>query len=138
MRYVIGVLLLCLLSAGSVQAQPSQQVIIEETLRVYPGVPWSQCFTVPRSILVIQVSSVGDRATEPARLLFRPDRQTVRPESYLATPLGVNEIVSAHTVEEGAYCYDVSVRGQYVHIDPSSAERLSKSVSLRVMMTPLP
>ena len=138
MRYVIGVLLLCLLSAGTVQAQPSQQVIIEETLRIYPGVPWSKCFNLPKSILVIQVSSVGDHATEPARLLFRPNRQTVRLESYLATPLGLDEIVGAHTVEEGAYCYDLSVRSQHVDIDPSSAERLSKSVTLRVMMTPQP
>ena len=138
MRYVIGVLLLCLLSAGTVQAQPSQQVIIEETLRIYPGGAWSKCLDVPRSTLTVQASAAGLRTPETAHLLFRPNRQTVRPDSYLAVPLDLEEIVSAHTVEAGVYCYDVSVTSNHPDMDPSRPERPFKSAHIRVTLTELP
>lgn len=139
MRYVLATtVLLCLLSVGTVQAQPGEQVVIDEVLRIYPGGAWSQCLEAPRSTLTIQASAAGLRTPETAHLLFRPNRQTVRPDSYLAVPLDLEQIVSAHTVETGVYCYDVSVTSNHPDMDPSRPERPFKSVHIRVTMTPMP
>lgn len=131
MRYV---LLACLLLiAIPAYAQPTETVLIDETLILYPGGSWEVCPTVERGILTVRAFSPPGRTGETARFLFRPNRQTVEPDAYLALPLDLDEVVASHTVEAGSYCYDVMITQQLPHPEvTTSINRPNKQVHVKV------
>lgn len=119
---------------------PTETVLIDEPhLFLYPGANWEQCVAVERGTLTVIASAAIGRTGETTHLLFHPNRQTARPDAYLAATLSDDQTMMVHTVEAGSYCYDVMVSHNLTNpldaTDPNRLERPFKWVSLKVIST---
>jgi hypothetical protein len=109
----IALLLAALLVTGSARAQPVDTVLIDRSVPLTSGQVWQDCPYVDDGILTIDARADAGRSGETANFLFAPNRQTVRPDAYLAVPLGADPVVASFRVGAGSFCFYVMMTNRY-------------------------